>query len=127
MAHHATAGTPIASLTGQDAKLTKGENEARLDARAKLAGEGARWQCVLHNLGTIRDHSRIWTTVPKTKKVHYVRFDTMWLNWVNVFDGDYNIPDWVVAAKLKTPDIWNGKVHDEKREQFKPAAGDIPV
>ena len=128
MQHHDTRDSAIGAIVERDSTKTKGEHEAALDARTKLAGEGARWLLVLHNMNKIRDFSRIWTAVPKTQFIHYVRFNMLWLNWGDTFEHRFSIPDSEVARKLRQPSEWtSGKVQKVKREQFKPDTADIEV
>jgi hypothetical protein len=128
MAHHDTKNTALSSLLEQNPKASRAENEVRLDARTKLAGEGARWNLVLHNMHRISNSSKIWTRVPKNKMIRYVTFDTLWVNWAAVFSNQFGIEDAEVAKALRnnsTP--WNGTVHEIKREQFTPGSSDIEV
>lgn len=102
---HANTGKErLSSLTNQSSKLTHAENEKRIDARAKLAGEGARFKVVRNNMNTIADESRIWTVAKGT--VHYVTLRDLWNNWDQVFDSEYGISDSAIAAALLSPSRW---------------------
>jgi hypothetical protein len=122
MAHANTGDQALSNNLKQEDSKSKETNEARIDARTKLAGEGARWLLVRNNYTTIADDSRIWTQ--HKGKVYSVSFKTLWLSWAGVFGFDYNIEDAVVADKLvndgnwaDTPDVvkrnrWAAKKHD---------------
>jgi hypothetical protein len=74
------------------------------DAVTKLAGEGARWQCVGSNVGVMRDDTRIYTNENSagtvSSSVRYVGFPVLWKSWVASFGKRYGIADSTVAEKL---------------------------
>lgn len=125
-AQHADTGPQAlgTSLT-QDSKKSKETNEARVDARAKLAGEGPRWLLVRNNYTTIADDSRIWTQ--HKDKVYSVSFKTLWLSWASVFNYEFNIPDSVVADKLVSSNDWAETPDVVKRNRWEPKNIDIKV
>jgi hypothetical protein len=125
-AQHANTGPQAlgTSLT-QDSKKSKETNEARVDARAKLAGEGPRWMLVRNNYTTIADDSRIWTL--HKDKVYSVSFRTLWLSWAAVFDYEFNIPDSVVADKLVKSTAWPDAPDVVKKNRWEAKSIDIKV
>jgi hypothetical protein len=84
----------------------------RLDAITKIAGEGARWQCVrqLAAAGNLRNDSSFYATHPITNVHHFVTFATLWASWDNVFASAFNIADATVSQRLlQNPAAnWNG-------------------
>jgi hypothetical protein len=74
------------------------------DAVTKLAGEGARWQCVGSNVGVMRDDTRIYTNENSagtvSSSVRYVGFPVLWKSWAAAFGKQYGIADATVAEKL---------------------------
>lgn len=82
--------------------LTTGGDEHNLDAYTKLAGEGARWQCVRKHASMLRDDSLFYTADPNSDtKVLAIDFKTLWITWAETFDKDYDITDKTVADKLQ--------------------------
>ncbi len=81
---------------------TLGGAEHNLDAYTKLAGEGARWQCVRRHAANLHDDSLFYTAhATDANKVLAIDFKTLWITWAETFDKDYDIADNVVAAKLR--------------------------
>ena len=103
--------------------LTQGGGEKNLDAYTKLAGEGARWQCVRNHAAKLRDDSLFYTAHgADNKKVYAIDFKTLWITWAETFDKDYDIADKTVADKLKADAVFRkGKTKDRplpvKRKQ----------
>jgi hypothetical protein len=85
------------------------EQDDSADAVTKLAGEGARWQCIGENAGVVRDDTRIYTNEngdnALTEKVRSVQFQVLWKSWQATFDKAYGIRDATVVEKLKQPNI----------------------
>jgi hypothetical protein len=82
---------------------------ATADAATKIAGEGARWQCIGRNPGLVRDSTRIYTNENAdgtvTEQVRYIPFNVLWKTWQASFDKAYGIADELVAKKLKAADV----------------------
>lgn len=125
MAHANTGPQTLSANLEQDAGKTHETNEARIDARTKLAGEGARWLLVRTHSGKIADDSRIWTQA--NGKVYWVSFRTLWLNWLSVFDSTYDIPDSEVATKLVNDAGWTVPPEVVKRNRWAAKSIDIEV
>lgn len=82
--------------------LTSGKEEKNLDAYTKIAGEGARWQCVRNHSGTLRDRSLFFVHDPAdTHNVYGLNFRELWLSWASVFNKEYDIADDQVVDALK--------------------------
>ncbi len=85
------------------------EGQATADSVTKLVGEGARFQCVKDNLGTIRNNSKIYTAGNAknevTPKVRHVTFDVLWKSWSEEFGKGYGINDAHVVTALKQDTI----------------------
>lgn len=77
-----------------------GGTDASFDAYTKIAGEGARWQCVRKHGHALQDDSMFFVTHTDTKK-YGISFKTLWLNWRDVFGKAYDIPDGDVAAAVR--------------------------
>ena len=73
------------------------------DAYTKLAGEGARFQCVRRNIATITDD----TVIHARGQNQGVKFCELWLTWSASFDKKYDIPDSEIKGKLS--DTTGGK------------------
>jgi len=125
MAHAPTGGQALSTHLAQDTDATRETNEARIDARTKLAGEGARWLLVRTHSHTIADDSRIWTQ--HKGQVYWVTFRTLWLSWLAVFNAEYDIPDSVVATKLVNDPAWVDPPRTVKRNRWQPASRDVEV
>lgn len=127
--HADTGTTKIATLLEQNPMLTRRENEERLDARTKLAGEGARFQLVRNRIDRLANNSRIYTRgVGSDRHVYWTTFSTLWLNWLSVFDSAYDISDATVATKLKDPTAnWTVPVTKTRSSQWQVKSTDIKV
>jgi hypothetical protein len=125
MAHANTGNQNLANALDQSDQSTKETNEARLDARTKLAGEGSRWVLVRNNSSKITDDSKIWTR--HKGDVHWITFRTLWLNWLTVFASEYDIPDAVVANELVQSGNWSVQPKVVKFVRFQAASNDIQV
>lgn len=74
--------------------LTAGGAEKNLDAYTKIAGEGARWQCVRNHAANVQNDSFFFTrNKTNSSIVKGVSFRTLWLSWKNAFQKKYDIPD----------------------------------
>ena len=83
-------------VTGSIAVL--GGRNKRLDAMTKLAGEGARWQCVRLHAEHLRNSSRFYTghpTLPAQKA--YITLSSLWGTWGTKFGYAFNVPNRKVA------------------------------
>ncbi len=125
MAHANTGSQELSSFLDQSENLSRETNEARLDARAKLGGEGPRWLLVRNNSSKITDDSKIWTR--HKGKVYSVTFRTLWLNWLSVFECEYDIPDSIVADKLVHSNNWTIEPVCKKFNRFSSSSKDIQV
>jgi hypothetical protein len=79
-----------------------GARSKGLDAVTKLAGEGARWQCVRLHATRLRNSSRFYTdhpTVPALKA--YVTFERLWGTWGSLFSSEFNIANDRVAQVIR--------------------------
>ncbi len=108
--HAGTHGSKIEGKTG-------GTDHEAVDAYTKIAGEGARWQCVRRHAANLSDDSRFFLT--EEGKTYGITFKTLWLSWVRVFGKRYDIGDPEVATA-----IWNKKF-DSRDEvyNFRPIPG----
>lgn len=103
--HGNTGATKLSDLIEQDSSLPEQENAERLDARTKLAGEGARFNVVKDNMATISDRTIIYTE-DKTH-AYYIRFRSLWMNWGGLFNSAYGITNDQLATQLINPAVWN--------------------
>lgn len=93
--HDKTGSAKILDLVNEKGKKT----EKNLDAYTKIAGEGARWQCVRNHAANLQDDSLFYTKISKTQ-VKGIDFNTLWLSWAGVFGKRYDIADSVVKAAI---------------------------
>lgn len=86
---------------GGIAGLTSGTAEKNVDAYTKIAGEGARWQCVRKHASKLKNGSRFFTKNPSDEQtVFAIAFEKLWRNWKAGFNNKYDIPDAEVAQAL---------------------------
>jgi hypothetical protein len=85
----------------------RGGQEKHLDAYTKIAGEGARWQCVRNHASKLTNTSRFFTIGRTKGKAWAVTFNSLWLGWRDYFAKKYDISDRTVADKLKSTDLGN--------------------
>ena len=90
--HDVHEGTNLLTTSG-------GGTDASFDAYTKIAGEGARWQCVRRHGQALQDDSMFFVSVGPAK--HGVSFKTLWLSWKSVFGKAYDIPDADVAVAIR--------------------------
>lgn len=77
-------------------KCTDEINAKGWDAYTKLAGEGARFQCVRRNIPWINDN----TVFYPPGKGKGVRFSQLWLTWSSTFKKAYDIADATIASEM---------------------------
>jgi hypothetical protein len=109
VASKSTAGLVLygkAKHASKDSDLEKlKEKSNRLDAMARIGGEGSRWVCVreLAKKGKLTNGSIFYTDSPDDAKAYIgMTFQNLWLCWAELFNMDYNIPDTAVRAILLT-------------------------
>lgn len=78
-----------------------GATDVAFDAYTKLAGEGARWQCVRKHGAALQDDSMFFVSHTDGTK-RGISFRVLWLNWRDVFNKAYDIPDGEVAAAIRS-------------------------
>lgn len=80
------------------------EKSKRLDAVAKIGGEGARWKCVrkLAQTGKLTNGSRFYTKNYHAREEGYIgiTFQTLWGVWASEFDSAFDIEDSKVVEVL---------------------------
>ncbi len=101
---------------------TYGGSEESLDAYTKIAGEGARWECVRNHADRLRNDSYFYVADSDDsgrKKFWGVTFVSLWLSWDSVFNKRYGIEDGDVARAIRSGDfgrdcveVWNPKRKD---------------
>ena len=92
---------PATSAAPKILDLTSGGGERNLDAYTKLAGEGARWQCVRNQSAHLSDDSLFYTAhASDPTKVQGIEFKTLWITWAETFNKDYDISDLTVRQKI---------------------------
>lgn len=77
-----------------------GASAASLDAYTKIAGEGARWQCVRKHGAALQDDTMFYVAHGDATK-RGISFRVLWLNWKSVFGKAYDIADGEVAAAIR--------------------------
>lgn len=85
--------------------MTGGGGEANFDAYSKIAGEGARWECVRIHSAYLENASFFYTTQgadKATKQVLAVRFSDLWVSWKTAFEKKYNIKDEKVREAIES-------------------------
>ena len=110
--HGDTGSTKLSELIEQNPLLSQKENAERLDARTKLAGEGARFNVVRDNIASISDKTIIYTE--DKEYTYHVRFRSLWMNWAGLFQSAYGITNDELATKLKNPSLWLATYKPEK-------------
>ncbi len=109
-------------VTPQSGDAYVDQNEKKLDAVTKIAGEGARWQCVRSAAGKLKNNLRFYTPKLTGDKNPSIEFSDLWLTWSTVFNKEFNIPDEGVATELASrgatwPKI-NGNVNIYHKENI---------
>ncbi len=92
--HDVDMGTNLLTTSG-------GGTDASFDAYTKIAGEGARWQCVRAHGHALQDDTMFYVEHTDATK-RGVSFRMLWLNWRDVFGKAYDVPDTEVAAAITT-------------------------
>jgi hypothetical protein len=94
--HEATVNAIIAG--GDDA-----------DSPTKIAGEGARWQCIRAAAATLTDNTKIYSNDhiagDFSERMHYVPFSVLWKTWEAAFAKKFDTSDAEVAAVLRPAKI----------------------
>lgn len=104
--HDTNKGDTIKSIAEHADAPSIAENNITYDAITKIAGEGARWQCVRDNAGKLKNKSRFYTKDEHDdSKFYYVSFEKLWKSWKTHFDNKFNIPNDVVVDKLKSTNL----------------------
>lgn len=79
------------------------------DSVTKLAGEGARWNCIRTGLPSVADTTKIYTNENSdgkvTEEMRYVTFPVLWKSWAATFERKFGIPDEKVIEKLKDANV----------------------
>lgn len=82
---------------------TSGAEEHSFDAYTKIAGEGARFQCVRRHTTHLQNNTIFFTARPDdTSAVIGVEFQQLWKKWNQAFKKRYDVPDAEVATSIKT-------------------------
>lgn len=97
--HNTTQNDTILNQTND-----KNDN-IKFDSYTKLAGEGARFQCVRNHIKKIRNNSKFFTFKTKQnqnnrRQIKYVYFHTLWSSWGDKYNHKFNIPNNEVINKL---------------------------
>jgi hypothetical protein len=114
--HDLTKSSNLLTLSGS------GGEEKNLDAYTKIAGEGARWQCVRKHAANLQDDSLFFTRSgnPGGGKVWGVTFRSLWLSWAADFGKKYDVAD----ATVRTAILTNGnKLFDDAKNPRLSALG----
>lgn len=107
--NHADTQNEVISSLLTDTKRSEVGNISRehgnksWDAYTKLAGEGARFQCVKNHISDIKDNTTFGINENGVEGIEKpnVTFSTLWKSWGTVFKSAFNIPDSTVAEKIK--------------------------
>lgn len=104
--HTSSVTNPI--LEDAKKKVNSVPFEERADTYTKLAGEGARFDCVRRNIEKIKDDTVFFSSkfinasTDLNDSIPGVTFRDLWLSWKESFDKRYNIPDQDVAGHLES-------------------------
>ena len=124
--HELTGNSLWKDLLDQDPNASQAENSKKLDARTKIAGEGARFRLIRDNIETISDNSRVYLI--EGSNVLFVKMSELWTNWRNVFGSNYGIENKTIAnAFLRSQGWTTGLPYTVKKQDFKPTVNDIEV
>lgn len=86
--------------------MTSGGAEKNLDAYTKIAGEGARWQCIRNHAAQLRNDSFFYTDINKNNndpaQLKGIKFETLYTSWASIFKKKYNIPDGEVTQNIQS-------------------------
>jgi hypothetical protein len=124
--HESTGKSLWKDLLEQDPKATEAENSKKLDARTKIAGEGARFRFIRDNIETISDDSRVY--LRNGSNVLFVKMSELWQHWRSVFQSNYGIENQTIAKAFINSKSWSvGLPYTVKKENFKPTVNDISL
>lgn len=105
--HAQTGENAISGYLGDDQQTNKKKSEEGFDAVTKLAGEGARFDCVKNNLSTVTDETYFYTTKKKTteqggnnKTNPGMVFKKLWNTWGAEFKANYGISNETLEDKF---------------------------
>lgn len=103
------AGGGEYSSTHESNIATPLKDETSADSVTKLAGEGARWQCIRTGMATVKDTTKIYTNQftdnRVSSRVRYITFPVLWKSWKETFQKQFNISDSTVVEKLKLDNV----------------------
>ena len=126
--HDTSVDETISGQLNLDSNDSKSTNEKKIDAHARIAGEGPRWVAVRQHVANLKNSSLFYVEQPnqdavldtRERDVFYVSFNTLWLSWEPVFSKKYNISNATFAQKLLSPDNWggDGRKSDKKRKDM---------
>lgn len=100
--HELVPGSILAATYGEKEQAPIGTN---FDAYTKLAGEGARFQCVRENMDRLTDN----TVFHIKNELEGVRFCELWKTWSATFHKKYNIQNNEIVSELSKEDSNSGK------------------
>jgi len=118
---------PASKKKGREAQIGKlAERSKRIDAVAKIGGEGARWQCVRDHAaaGKLTNGTRFYTINYHAGSKGYVgmTFEKLWGSWGTDFQFAFNITDDAVRDKLlDLYDLEDGRIEILKDEDLNDA------
>lgn len=97
---HNTTDDSLISATANSAVTGNAQKDSiAYDAVTKLAGEGARWQCVRANAAKLKNATKFYTE--DSGVYHFITFENLWKSWRS-FNNKYSIPNSEVINKLKS-------------------------
>ncbi|MFA6836089.1 MAG: DUF4157 domain-containing protein [Fibrobacteraceae bacterium] len=115
--HDTTVDARLTGMLDLNASDTKIANEKKIDAYARIAGEGSRWIAIREHMGNLQNSSRFYIYHPDDitldpeadRRVICVTFNTLWLSWEPAFNKKYNISNADFALKLQNSNNWAGE------------------
>lgn len=121
LASEGTAGDALALAQGAtDANLEKLKQKSnRLDAVARIGGEGARWRCVrnLAEQGKLTNNSLFYTAEPEVQGVSIgMTFQVLWGRWASNFGLAFDIADDKVAEVIEAEYVREKQIAEDKRQ-----------
>ena len=88
------------------------------DAYTKLAGEGARFQCVRNNMSLLTNDTKFYCRILGAGIVAS-SFQNLWNNWASAFNKKFNVSDDEVANKMRNGDI------SDQNNNYTPSVNDV--